>query len=273
MPKLLLPLVSVGNVPQLCCDLLLHSLPTEFKFIKHLDSIWLHSFLGPVDYVVGRTSQIYDECQEDIYTTPLELFYSEVRDLYVIQQRSPIVKGYENEFCKKVIQPLIAQLEISHIIVLDTIDVFDSMIPIPNLSKSSKFSVGKCDIHSIENISSELELKLRLNHEDPVKTNNTLFKFSSTSFQDSISTEQFIYKLTYHLSHGLSHHPKLSEIIYFNVFIYECDNSRDALLMCEMLSDVIPDFDKIKNYAAPISWKGVYGTRPMPRDDHQYLYT
>ena len=119
---LIVPLVSTGNVPQLALDLLLHSLSSEFDFVKSLDSTFVHPFVGPLDYVLDQQVPVLfsKTAPQKIYSTALELYYNESKDLYVLQQRTPVIQGYLNNLIKETILPLIDEFKIEDVVILDS---------------------------------------------------------------------------------------------------------------------------------------------------------
>ncbi|CUS21356.1 LAQU0S03e00694g1_1 [Lachancea quebecensis] len=271
MKTLLLPLVSTGNVPQLMTDLVLHSLDSEFEFVRELDSLYVYPFTGPIDYVEGSGSNLYRTNPEKTFTTPVELFFNPKLELYVIQQRSPILPHYENQFCKNVIAPLIGELNIGSLVVTDATDSFGEHISVAS-ARRSPYSFGMCQVSQIDDLSGEFQQKLQLRDVTTTPVNETLFQFSSQSFQSGISTEQFIFKLCYHLLHTQKVLETLKEIRYFNIYVQEGDNSEDAVAACEQVPQVITGFPRIATLRTPVSWNGVYGARDAPSTFEEGLY-
>lgn len=270
MSSLIIPLVSAGNVAQLTTDLILHSLADEFDYVCDLDSTYLHPFVGPLDYVSGVSASLYDKSPQKKHSTPLELYHNPKKQLYVLQQRTPIIQGYENNFCHEVLVPLVQKLSVEKVLILDSISIFDSLITL-NPGHSGRFSIGTCELSSISDVTREFQQRLQLDTDSSVSLNKTLFKFTDSSIQDGISAEQLVFKLCYHLLH-ISAPSKLREIKYFSIFVHEGDNSQDALLVCEQLPVILPGLGKIVRYATPVSWKGVYGMRPIPSSFEDGLY-
>ncbi|SCU86020.1 LAME_0D04148g1_1 [Lachancea meyersii CBS 8951] len=271
MSTLLLPLVSTGNVPQLVTDLILHSLSSEFEFVRELDSQYLFPFTGPLDYVKGSQASLYETAEGKTLTTPLELFYSSALNLYVVQQRSPLLQNYENNFCKEALVPLIEELQIEQLIIFDATDDIEESVAVSRLNRTP-YSLGICEISQIDDIAAEFEQKLQMKDVLPRPTNNTLFKFTETSFQSGISAEQFTYKLCYHLLQSSKFTSCLKGIRYFNTYVQEGDNSEDAAAACDQLPLFVEGFPKITQYHTPVSWEGVYGVRNAPSSFEEGLY-
>ncbi|QEU59439.1 Add66 [Kluyveromyces lactis] len=271
MSTLLLPLVSTGNVSQLCVDLVLHSGSDEFTFVKELDSIWLHSFIGPLDFVEGSSKPLYHDCKgsKKQFTTPLELFYNKRLDLYVIQQRSPVISGYENQFFKEVIIPLIKSYGIESVIVLDSAGALDPSVPFSNANYQHQYATAKCQLESLDNITLQFQTRLSI-QDDEHSIVNQVFHFDTASFQQNFSADQPVFKLFHHVLYQSD--LNLKSITYLSKVVHEGDNSWDAFQICEKLSELIQNLIQGR-LTAPVSWKGVYGARPIASGFDQGIYS
>lgn len=89
---LIIPSVSIGNVPQLAVDLLIYTF--NFKFVRDLDDSTLCPFLGPADHVK-------DQPGADSLTTAAQLY--RLGDDYLVQLRSPPLSGHKEEFVQSLI--------------------------------------------------------------------------------------------------------------------------------------------------------------------------
>lgn len=272
---LVIPLVSTGNVPQLTVDLILHSLSSEFDFVKSLDSTYLHPFVGPLDYVFDQSEPVLfsESSPQKVYSTALELFYNKARRLYVLQQRTPIIQGYSNNFVKEVISPLIAEYQVDEVVILDSFGALDEDVvaaSIPCRTNNDYFSDGICEVRSIGDMIREFEQSMHLNSESSLRAASSLFTFTPESVQQEISIKQQVFKFVYHLLN--SPLVSLKHIKYCSAFVHEGDNSEDAHLLCDHLPLIIQTFDKIKKHTPPVSWKGVYGSRPIPSSFEEGLY-
>ncbi|CAL9732516.1 proteasome assembly chaperone 2 [Monosporozyma unispora] len=286
---LVLPLVSTGNVPQLTVDLILHSFNDDFHFIEDLDSKYLHPFVGPLDHTLTSTisepqSQLYSNASTKKYSSALELFTNQDQSIYIIQQRTPIIQGYLNNFIQEVIIPLITNYKISTVSILDSYGAFDNNI-ITSLNKTdnnniSNISIGNCDVNSINNIVENFDQSLNLKYD----SNSTLhyttqfFQFNKTSPIQEISTNQSIFKITYHLLNNINiaNTSSLNEINYFNVLVHEGDNSLDAkYIIKRCLPQILNEKYSIledSQFKIPISWKGVYGMGEVPSSIEEGIY-
>ncbi|KAG8719163.1 hypothetical protein FRC08_003515 [Ceratobasidium sp. 394] len=88
---LIMPVISAGNVSQLSADLLIHTLALErvgvFNPEYHVPVVGGPD--GPIDTGV---------------TVPMELFGSPGGDVYVLQQRSPVLKDHKEEFVQQLLE-------------------------------------------------------------------------------------------------------------------------------------------------------------------------
>ena len=286
---LILPLVSTGNVPQLCTDIVLHSLSDEFVFVKSLDSMYVHPFIGALDYSAEDMQPVlYRSSPEKKLTSALELFYDKSRNLYVIQQRTPIIQGYINNFIKEVIIPLVDELQITHLTVLDSYGTLDESIIAQKFATNSAkgannidpyFSMGVCRMGSIDSLSSEFDTTLNLQVDPNTSQHytNSLLTFTPKSLVQEVSTEQQIFKIIYHLINSRLGH--LQEIKYCSFFAHEGDNSLDAGLFASRFKDFVQPVDdstgsvaSITHFKTPVSWKGVYGFNEVPSTLEEGIY-
>lgn len=97
MTTLIIPAVSLGNVPQLAVDLLIHTL--RLTPSQALDDTYLHPFASPRDHLPDQTEPLG-------ISTGLELYEDNKKQLAVVQQRSPVVTPYTKKFATDVLVPL-----------------------------------------------------------------------------------------------------------------------------------------------------------------------
>ncbi|KAI8079586.1 PAC2 family-domain-containing protein [Gilbertella persicaria] len=114
---LLLPTVSIGNVPQLTFDLLIHSLKLER--VGYIDQ----DTLMPVSGVL--------ENNNTGVTVPIEVFQSNDQKWTCIQQRSPTIKGKRQAFLDQITA---FATQFSQVVILTSMDAsrrLDSQISGP----------------------------------------------------------------------------------------------------------------------------------------------
>lgn len=109
---LVIPSISIGNLPQLTIDLLIHSLP--FERIGYLDCQYLYPFISPQDHKLG----------DDLpgISQALEVYYSLQHKITVIQQRAPIISNFLLNYLQEIINPFIVKGQFSNIYLLDSND-------------------------------------------------------------------------------------------------------------------------------------------------------
>mgnify|MGYP003365406233 CR=1 FL=1 len=280
---LILPLISTGNVPQLSTDIILHSLSNEFKFIKSLDSTYVHPFVGALDYSIedGRAI-LYESDPNRKISTALELFYNESKNLYIIQQRTPVIQGYMNNFIKEVIIPLIQDLKVTDITILDSFGALDESIIThkfnsnPNGNIDPYYSMGICKLEGIGSLSNEFDsiLNLKTDPNSSMHYTNSLLQFTERSLLQEISTDQQIFKIIFHLINSQLN--DLNIVKYCSFFVHEGDNSLDARLFISHFNDFVNPLTSkdvsIENVKIPISWKGVYGFNEVPSSMDEGIY-
>ncbi|KIJ68149.1 hypothetical protein HYDPIDRAFT_83335 [Hydnomerulius pinastri MD-312] len=105
---LIVPIVSVANVAQLAADLFIASL--------NLDRV------GVFDpkYLVPAVGAREDDAPG--ITTPLELFGSDSSNLAIVQQRSPVLKSFKQNFCDDLLK-FIETSGVSAVIFLGGVDM------------------------------------------------------------------------------------------------------------------------------------------------------
>ncbi len=106
---LVVPAVSMGNIPQLAVDLLVHTL--DFVKVATLDDLYLHPFLSPLDERPPRGM-----------LSALEVYYSAAHNLAVVQQRSPVARGCTHRFVAEVVAPFVRDARAAKVVLLDSAD-------------------------------------------------------------------------------------------------------------------------------------------------------
>lgn len=109
---LIVPSISIGNIPQLATDLLIHTL--NFVKVATLDATFLYPFASPVDHVEFKESKGVSHA--------LEVYHSEVHKLCLIQQRSPILPGFAQQHVTEVLVPFVQAGDFKQVLFLDLAD-------------------------------------------------------------------------------------------------------------------------------------------------------
>ena len=297
-PTLILPLISTGNIPQLATDLILHSLADEFRFVRSIDSIYLHPFIGPLDHTIDQDIPVLysDVLPAKSYSTALELFYNESRNLFVLQQRTPVINGYLNNFILETLIPLLKELKIVNLTVLGSFGVLEteavslrrkhaensSFINSQQQQQDPFYSLGICKLQAITDLTENFDkvLNLETDPDTSRRYTSSIFKFTDSSLIQEISTEDQIFKLMYHILNSttgseLGLHD-LDTVKYCCTFVHEGDNSYDAKVFCTHFSDFANCEDgslyRIQDMKSPVSWKGAYGFSEVPTTLNEGLY-
>lgn len=110
---LIVPMVSIGNVPQLTVDLLVNTL--EISRLAVLDTATLNAISGPIGYDHIKDSQ------QNSTAVPLELYQTADQAWTILQQRSPPLHGHRRAFAKELTE-FIKQAEFGRVVVLASSD-------------------------------------------------------------------------------------------------------------------------------------------------------
>lgn len=229
---LLIPTVSVANVPQFCTDLLIHTL--GFEKVVTLSDKYLYSFASPVDYIASRGPK-------EGVSLALECHLSKDKKITLLQQRSPILPGFVSQHVTEVLLPFIKSGKFSQVILIDLIDAAFSSQNFPGDIRRYK---------SDANLSESLHgLSLSDEKTEPL---------SAACAQSSYSTT---------LIQGLQN---VSPLSYIAMYVYEGDNFYDAHCLAAEISRILQL--NVTKWEVPVSWSGMYGDRPIPSAVEEGLY-
>ncbi|CCH41000.1 Proteasome assembly chaperone 2 [Wickerhamomyces ciferrii] len=231
--KLVIPSISIGNVPQLSADLFIHNLQT--KLVAQLDSTYLYPFASPVDYVDNGKQVDHDVG----VSTALELYYNEELNLSIIQQRSPILSDYSQNFLDYLVS-VVTELEFNEVLLLDSND------------------------HA---------LKTDLNYSDPIElySNDLNERFKSLNVSNTSNLDKAKELFTPFVSNLIHNLNNTTTITALLIYVYEGDNFYDAELFTKKALDVL-NISIPSNFQKPKSWGGVYGDRPIPTGYEEGLF-
>ncbi|KAG7890948.1 hypothetical protein KL925_002063 [Ogataea polymorpha] len=243
--QLILPVVSIGNTPQLACDLLIHTLPA--KLVARLDDIYLYPFASPVDYVNDPKQGI---------TSGLEIYYSEQHRLTILQQRSPILPGLTTKFLKELLIPFVRMAQFGKVVILQSNDAglredknVDHLFLLWANDIAKTFETFKISDNSIGVISERSELdgmgKLIIDAlEDQIEETSSLGPEVKGSLK-------------------LASTPSASiDAVFLSIFVYEGDNSNDSKQLASQLLRVL-HINQPAEWTTPVSWRGVYGNKQI----------
>lgn len=224
---LVIPTVSIGNIPQLVIDLFIYNLE-DVQLVGRLDPILLYPYAGPADYVEGSKPAVKT-------SAALEVYYSARHNLTVVQQRTPVLPGHEQEFLTEVIDRFITAGQFGRVLVLQSDD--QGLIPDEYSGKTFKVWTN-C-------LAQKLETALSLQDQSLVATVNRSDEVSQAAY--------FIFKHLKNLE---------PEEMALSIFAYEGDNAGHALQLYGAATQLIGVETKSEN--VPKSWGGLYGRSEVP---------
>lgn len=259
--KLIVPTVSFANVSQLVTDLLIINL--KCHKVARINQEYLYPFVSPQDHAAGSLKDRFDEESRNNadVCTGLELYYSEKHSLAIIQQRSPLLPGFEKLYLDEVFIPFLNQSKILELIILDSSSFSDI-----NSSISDSLNDRNIAVYSQLNIEIADRLKfLKINDGDKV------FDISEYLKNQENNSNIFI-KLFVELLLRQSSSEKTNELVLeitnvtiLQMFVFEGDNFEDALsyffyiMNCVLLVKISQD-----QCIMPYLWDSLYGDKPIP---------
>ncbi|RLV93018.1 Proteasome assembly chaperone 2 [Spathaspora sp. JA1] len=236
---LVIPSISIGNIPQLTIDLLIHTFP--FVKIGYLDDLYVYPFASPVDYSKGPIKGI---------SRAIEVYYCQDAQLCLIQQRSPILASFTDSFVKETILPFINQFKFGKVVVLDSSDA----------GLVEHVHAGGIEVYTTEELlSKSLEL-LKLSHE----------KLQEEQEQGQSNYVKSLLRL-FNLPRNVGEHGVVGDVCVLVSFVYEGDNFYDAEKLASKLSQVLK-LKQVDHWVRPVSWFGVYGDKPVPNAVEEGLF-
>lgn len=212
---LIIPTVSIGNVPQLTVDLLIHTY--EFIKVGILNDFYLFPFVGPQDGI---------ELKEEGSSNGLEVYYNNNLKIVILHQRSPVIVGFMEKFVKNVIYKFIKKFNISKVILLDS---QNASFKEPKFYRTTR-------IHSKDTF-----LKLNLNQLKIDKEKDICPKDEKEEF--SMLLNQL---------YDVSDNCTLFDLKLLNIVVFEGENFSDAEILCEKLLSFLC-IEK-KQWVRPLSW-------------------
>ncbi|WRT63740.1 uncharacterized protein IL334_000663 [Kwoniella shivajii] len=234
----ILPAVSLGNVPQLTCDLLITSLG-----LKRVGYIGVGDTVSPFS---GKGDD------GDIVTGGLEVYGNEGSELFIIQQRSPTLKS-KKESHIELIKQFILSNPIGLVMVLTSLDAAnqdDAQLLTPHqriLSPSSSTSTSTSNriLQNLENLLPSLQLGITIS-DIPQSSNKSTYP----PFLPAAGLTRRLLS-TFHendVIHGT-----------ITAWCVEGDNSNDAISLAQIILNVLGIENDVK-LKTPASWDGLFGT-------------
>lgn len=232
--KLIIPAVSIANVPQLATDLLIHNF--GFKRIAHLQDQYLYPFASPIDYPLIQSF-------EAGISTALEVYYSKDANLTLIQQRSPIIPTFAKKFVKDIMAPFINDNTFEEILLLDSGDS----------GLKENIPPSYIETYTNEDLLSKSMDSLKLS--DNIVSLNDLSYNHSTYFKYLIDTVSGKFSLN-----------------VLVIYVYEGQNFYEANVLAEKVVNKVGLEPPSTSWIKPISWEGVYGDKPVPIAMEEGIY-
>lgn len=289
--KLIIPTISIGNIPQLTIDLLIHTY--NFNKIGILNDTFLYPFASPIDY-----SPQHSEPKEGI-SHAIEIYHNNELNLVVVQQRSPIIPSYTSLFVQNVINPFIKHSGIQKVVLLNSQDL-GLVKGLPHQGGSHGFNNetelenGHVEVFSLADLMNCKFEELKLSSASITETesetrNNTSndanidddesFAFVKSIFQAfDVPTKTLESKAASNNSSNstnsissskVTNHESTLKGLDLTVLVsyaYESDNFHDAETMMQQLKEELNLLPKFKDFPLikPVSWRGAYGDRAVP---------
>lgn len=230
---LLLPSISVANVPQLTTDVLLHTLP--FVKVGTLNDQFVHSFISPVDYVANKA-------RPKGISLAVELYFCEDRNLALVQLRAPIIAGFHAEHVDQILMPIIEQAQFENVVLFHLMDA----------GLVEHIHPGALQVFT---------------NEDRLSKSLSTLKISDSGFQLLSESPELDSPYIRYLLGKLDCVTKYSVMV---AYAYEGDNFYDSINMASRVSELL-DL-KISQWNSPVSWFGVYGDKPVSNAMEDGLY-
>lgn len=242
---LIIPSISIGNVPQFAVDLLIYT--HKLRLVDSLDDLYLYPFASPIDYVTKRELGI---------SHAAEVYHNKDLNLTLIQQRAPIIPNHTELYVSKIIIPFIKSNEFDRILILDSLDA----------GLVEHVSSGDIELYTKEDLLSESLESMKLSKEK-----------STTNEHEDNRNSKYVRCLldSFHLSNnGTESHGNEFKDVAISLlvsYVYEGDNLYDGENLANKVNSVLL-LPKVEKWVRPISWSGVYGSKPVPNAMEQGLY-
>ncbi|RCK55289.1 Proteasome assembly chaperone 2 [Candida viswanathii] len=246
---LLIPSISLGNIPQLTIDLLIHT----FSFVKlgTLDDIYLYPFASPQDYATSVPAR-------HGISHAVEVYHNAALRVCLVQQRSPILPGCVDSYVTKTIVPFVKAGGFKSIVVLDSLDagVFEHV------------RAGDIEVYSSEILLSKSLESLKLSNE------TVLEKEEKETDQHSDYVRCLLREFDLPRGEASKSDAELNDVDVSVLvsFVYEGDNFYDGEKLADKVIDFLGVEKKAERWVRPISWFGAYGDKPVPNAMEEGLF-
>lgn len=232
---LVIPSISIANIPQFASDLLIHTL--DFEKVATLSDKYLYPFVSPVDYTLDG-----DNTKKSGISLPLEVYFSEKHQVSILQQRSPIIPGFAATHVQEVLVPFIEKAKFKHVVLLSLSDA----------GLVEHIAPGGISIYTNEDLLNDTLEGLQISEKERHPLSKSPGKASQ--YEESLSEAA----------------AKFGSLSVLVSYVYEGDNFYDANALAQKACDVL----KISSgpWKTPVSWFGVYGDKPASLAMEDGLY-
>lgn len=231
---LIVPSISIANIPQLASDLLIHTL--GFEKIDSLHDNYLYPFVSPVDYTADKS-----DGNPGGIALPLEAYYCAKNHITLLQQRSPLIPGFAKAHVQEVLLPFIEKGNFKHIVLLSLSDA----------GLVEHIAPGGISIYTNEDLLSNSLDSLQISESDTQPL--AMSPGHSTQYEEAIVSAL-----------------KTANLSILVSYVYEGDNFYDAQALASKVAEVLNLSPG--QWKTPVSWFGVYGDKPVPLAMEEGMY-
>ncbi|RCK66872.1 Proteasome assembly chaperone 2 [Candida viswanathii] len=255
---LLIPSISLGNIPQLTIDLLIHT----FAFVKlgTLDDLYLYPFASPQDYATTATTTTTTavSAQRGI-AHAVEVYHCAALRVCLVQQRSPILPGCVDNYVTQTVMPFVKASGFKKVVVLDSLDagVFEHV------------HAGDIEVYSSEILLSKSLESLKLSNETVLENEDEKEKDQHSDYVRCLLREFDLPRGEASKSDAELNDVDVSVLVSF---VYEGDNFYDGEKLADKVIDFLGVEKKAERWVRPISWFGAYGDKPVPNAMEEGLF-
>lgn len=232
---LVIPSISIANIPQLASDLLIHTL--DFVKVATLSDKYLYPFVSPVDYTPDNA-----ESGPKGISLGLEVYFSEKHQISMLQQRSPLIPGFALNHVEEVLVPFIEAGKFKHIVFLSLSDA----------GLVEHIAPGGISIYTNEDLLNDSLTGLHISESE-------IQPLGKSPGRDTQYEEGLV--------KACSKNGNFSIIVSY---VYEGDNFFDAHVLATKVAEVLEISPG--PWKTPVSWFGVYGDKPAPLAMEDGLY-
>ena len=246
---LLVPAVSIGSVPQLTFDLLVHAQDFGLERIAHVDATaWTLPFAAPLDLVgPSNTSSPQGIC------TAIEIYRNSSKRLTLLHQRSPILKHQKDAFLE-ALHSWIQQERFVQVLVIGSMDAgmrIDSEMDTPLVHVVSSTGAAAAAPPTDANLFSFVTSKTPAFSPKQMQQNN-----AGATGIPPLPGAGLTRKI---LSTGVKA-AQATPTAALLMFCAEGDNRGDAHALAGFLSKGV-GVQSSKEFQEPRSWSGLFGTK------------